>query len=92
MRAGLRDGLLSVYVTQRRTRWALFALGLRALFARLRQARDFEATTAQTLSIESRRRHLHVATDGEVALMETPLHYRVHPLALRVVVPQPEPS
>jgi YegS/Rv2252/BmrU family lipid kinase len=92
IRDGLRDGLLSVYVTQRRTRWALFLLGLRALFARLRQAKDFEATTAQTLSIDSRHRHLHVATDGEVALMETPLHYRVLPLALRVVVPPPAPA
>jgi diacylglycerol kinase family enzyme len=92
IRDGLRDGLLSVYVTQRRTRWALFLLGLRALFARLRQAKDFEATTAQTLSIDSRHRHLHVATDGEVALMETPLHYRVLPLALRVVVPRPAPA
>jgi diacylglycerol kinase family enzyme len=88
-RDGLREGILSVYVTQRRTRWALFALGIRALFARLRQARDFEATTAQSLSIESRHQFLHVATDGEVALMETPLHYRVHPLALRVAAPRP---
>lgn len=90
VRGGLRDGLLSVYVTQRRTRLALFGLGIRALFARLRQAKDFEALTAQTLAIESRRHFLHVATDGEVALMETPLRYCVHPLALRVVVPKPE--
>lgn len=89
VRGGLRDGLLSVYVTQRRTRLALFGLGIRALFARLRQAKDFEALTAQTLAIESRRPFLNVATDGEVALMETPLRYRVHPLALRVVVPEP---
>ena len=37
--------------------------------------------------IRSRRRHLHVATDGEVSLMETPLHYRIRPRALRVMVP-----
>jgi diacylglycerol kinase family enzyme len=91
LRDTLRDGLLSVYVTQRRTRVALFALGVRALFARLRQARDFEIMTAQALTIESRRRLLHVATDGEVALMETPLRYRVHPLALRVVAPPRAP-
>jgi YegS/Rv2252/BmrU family lipid kinase len=92
VRGGMRDGLLSVYVTQRSTRLALLGLGIRALFARLRQAKDFEAMTAQSLSIESRHHFLHVATDGEVALMETPLHYRVHPLALRVVVPKPAQS
>jgi diacylglycerol kinase family enzyme len=89
VRDGLSDGLLSVYVTQRRTRLALFGLGLRALFARLKQAKDFEILTAQSLGIESHRRFLHVATDGEVSLMETPLRYTIHPLALRVVVPRP---
>jgi YegS/Rv2252/BmrU family lipid kinase len=89
VREGLRDGLLSVYVTQRRTRLGLVGLGIRALFARLHQANDFEAMTAQTLSIASRHHFLPVATDGEVSLMETPLDYRVLPLALRVVVPKP---
>lgn len=89
VRDGLRDGLLSVYVMQRRTRLGLVGLGIRALFARLRQAKDFEAMTAQALSIASRHRFLLVATDGEVSRMETPLHYHVHPLALRVVVPKP---
>jgi YegS/Rv2252/BmrU family lipid kinase len=89
VRDGLRDGLLSIYVTQRRTRLALLGLGIRALFARLHQAKDFEAMTTQALSIASRHHFLPVATDGEVSLMETPLHYRVLPLALRVVVPKP---
>jgi YegS/Rv2252/BmrU family lipid kinase len=92
VREGLRDGVLSVYVSQRRTRMALLGLGIRALFARLKQAKDFEALTAQTLDIGSRHRVLNVATDGEVALMETPLRYRIHPRALRVVVPAPAES
>jgi YegS/Rv2252/BmrU family lipid kinase len=89
VREGLHEGLLSVYVTQRRTRLALVGLGIRALFARLHQAKDFEAMTTQALSIASRHHFLPVATDGEVSLMETPLNYRVHPLGLRVVVPKP---
>jgi YegS/Rv2252/BmrU family lipid kinase len=89
VREGLRDGLLSVYATQRLTRLALVGLGIRALFARLHQAKDFEAMTTQALSIASRHHFLPVATDGEVSLMETPLNYRVLPLALRVVVPKP---
>jgi diacylglycerol kinase family enzyme len=89
-RDALDDGRLSVYVTQRQTRLGLIGLGLRALFSRLRQARDFDALTAQSLTIDSKHRLLHVATDGEVAPMETPLNYRVHPRALRVVVAKPE--
>jgi YegS/Rv2252/BmrU family lipid kinase len=89
VRENLREGVLSVYVTQRRTRLGLVGLGIRALFARLHQAKDFEAMTTQALSIESRHHFLPVATDGEVSLIETPLRYRFHPLALRVVVPKP---
>jgi YegS/Rv2252/BmrU family lipid kinase len=91
-RESLRDGRLSIYVTQRRTRLGLIALGFLALFARLRQARDFEALTAQSIGVRTRRKHLHVATDGEVSLMETPLAYRVVPRDLRVVAPAPTPA
>ncbi len=89
IRESLREGRLSVYVTRRQSRLGLVALGFSALFARLHQARDFEAMTAQSLTVRTRRSHLHVATDGEVALMDTPLEYRSLPLALRVVVPPP---
>jgi diacylglycerol kinase family enzyme len=33
------------------------------------------------------RAHVQVATDGEVNVMQTPLHYRIRPGALRVMVP-----
>src|SRR5438094_1459530 len=55
---GLRErldcGVLSVYVTQRHSRLRLMLLGLRALFGRLHQAHDFEASTTRHLHIESR--------------------------------------
>ncbi len=86
-RAGLQDGHLSLYVAQRRSRLGLVTLGLRALFGRLRQARDFLAATAQTIEVTSRHGHLPVATDGEVALMRTPLVFRSLPGALKVIAP-----
>jgi diacylglycerol kinase family enzyme len=33
------------------------------------------------------RGHIHVANDGEVFTATAPLHYRIRPKALRVVVP-----
>lgn len=87
-RGNLRDGHLSIYTTQRRTRWGLVRLAVRALLGRLEQARDFATATASTLRIESRHRRLLVATDGEVTSMETPLNFRVLPGALQVIVPQ----
>ena len=78
---------LCIYVTQRRSRFALFALAARALVGRIRQANDFEALTAQQVTIASRHRRLAVSTDGEVSIMEMPLEYAVRPGALAVRLP-----
>ncbi|HYC38074.1 MAG TPA: diacylglycerol kinase family protein [Usitatibacter sp.] len=87
MRSSLRDGCLSVYTTRRRTRWGLLRLAIRALLGRLQQARDFSMARASSLRIDSRRRWLLVATDGEVTALATPLRLRVLPRALQVLVP-----
>ena len=86
-RSSLRDGCLSVYTTRRRGRLALLGLAMRALVGRLHQARDFSNVHASRLRIETRRRRLWVATDGELSAMTTPLEFRVLPGALRVIVP-----
>jgi diacylglycerol kinase family enzyme len=86
-RAKLSDGVLSLYVTQRAGRFGLLRLAVRALFGRLRQARDFDMLRAAEVVVDTRRRRAHVAIDGEVLVMETPLTYRIRPAALRVIVP-----
>ncbi len=91
-RDGLCDGVLSVYVAGRAGRWPLFVLGLRALVGRLRQAKDFRAFAATELRIETTRPEARIATDGEVCRLPTPLHYRIHPRALRVIVPAAPPA
>jgi diacylglycerol kinase family enzyme len=87
-RSGLADGLLSLYVAQRPGRWRLLLLAVRALAGRLRQARDFDAVLASEIVVESRRRLLRVATDGEVTVMAPPLRYRVRPASLLVMQPR----
>jgi YegS/Rv2252/BmrU family lipid kinase len=86
-RSSLRDGRLSIYTTRRHTRWGLVRLALRALFGRLSQDADFAAMGATRLRIDTHRRRLLVATDGEVSAMDTPLEFRVLPGALDVIVP-----
>lgn len=83
----LQAGVLSICITERAGRWRLFVLGLRALAGRLRGARDFRTMPAITLRIETGHRQLRVATDGEIRRMRTPLHYRIHPRSLHVIVP-----
>lgn len=86
-RTSLQGGRLSMYFAHRTGRVGLLVLAIRAVFGRLKQAKDFEMLSATTLTIESRHRQLRVATDGEVNLMDTPLVYSIKPASLNVFVP-----
>ena len=91
-RERLDAGKLSIYLTRRHGRRGLLGLALRAMVGTLHQAHDFEALTAQGVTIATRHKALPVATDGEVTVMKTPLEYRIRPKALRVIVPAPGPE
>jgi diacylglycerol kinase family enzyme len=91
-RACLDAGACSVYVTHRTGRLGLLILAVRALFGRLHTAKDFDHWCVPEVRIDTGATRLLVATDGEVRVMETPLHYRIRPSALRVIVPQGVPS
>src|ERR1051325_356780 len=86
-RSRLDGGLLNVYTTRRCGALGLIGLALHALFGRLRQADDFMQWSVPHLRVESPRRRLLVATDGELNSMETPLEFRIRPRSLRVIVP-----
>lgn len=89
---GLRDrldrGVLSVYITNRIGRLRLLGLAVRALVGRLRDDKDFLALSSNEVRIQTRRKRLRVAFDGEIEVMETPLQYRIRQRALRVIVPE----
>jgi len=50
--------------------------------------RDLKTFEAQELWVEPGTARVNVSTDGEVSVMNAPLHYRTRPLALAVVVPE----
>ena len=85
-------GKLGLYLTHRTGRFGLFRLAFHALFGRVHQADDFDAFRVTEARIDTKKRRLLVALDGEVERMEMPLHYRVQPAALRVLVPRKEPG
>lgn len=86
-RGCLDAGHLSLYMTPNSGRIALLKIALRALFGNISQEKDFISFCTDEIWIETRRRRLRVAMDGEVSMMETPLHYVVRPGALRVIIP-----
>jgi diacylglycerol kinase family enzyme len=86
-RTCLDAGVLSLYVATTTTRWGMLKLGLRAALGRLEQSRDFESRCVERVHIGARRSRVHVAIDGELTVLATPLEYSIWPGALRVIVP-----
>jgi diacylglycerol kinase family enzyme len=91
-RATLTGGVLCLLIAKAERPLDIIRLLLRAAFGRLDQARDFEHHHLLALTIRSRHRRLLIALDGEVAILTTPLAYRIRPRDLRVFVPRPNPS
>lgn len=91
-RERLADGRICLYLPREVGKATLFWFALRALLGRLREADRFDATCVRELTIETSRRSIHVAIDGEVVTMTPPLVYRSLPGALRVLAPAPEPK
>jgi len=89
-RNALDDGCLGLYVPRHIGRLGLLRLALQALFRRLEQARDFDMFTVTEVEIDSRKKRLRIATDGEVNVMQMPLQYRILPKALTVIAPRTE--
>jgi len=89
-RIELDTGCLSVYLLRRSGRMGLLLLVIHTIFGRLKELKDFESFKTSNLSIITRKTRALVAIDGEVAVMETPLEYRIHPKKLRVLVPRSE--
>jgi diacylglycerol kinase family enzyme len=87
-RSCLDAGELSLYVTNRTGRLGLIRLAWRALFGGLRQEKDFLAMCTKEIWIETKHQRIRVALDGEVTILEPPLHYQVLPGKLRVLAPE----
>jgi diacylglycerol kinase family enzyme len=91
-RRALDRGILCLYVLHHTGPWGLMKFTFRALLRRAWRIKDFDALQAREVRIETRRKRLRVALDGEVIDVETPLLYRMRAGALRVIVPRPHSS
>jgi diacylglycerol kinase family enzyme len=88
-RESLQQGELALYMGRRSGRLGLLWLAMRALAHRLDGADDFQTIVGPAFVIETSAARVRVAADGEVLMLDTPLHYRLRPRALRVLVPAP---
>lgn len=88
-RRGLNGGELYVVIASQLGPLQLFILGLKALPGGA-PSRGIDVFSVSELWVETHRRRVRVAIDGEVRWMQTPLHYRIRPGALKVIVPKSE--
>ena len=86
-RESLEDGQLCVMVMRKKSRRGLIAASIRALLKRSRPDDMVRIDGVERLRVDSRRSHLPVSLDGEVASASPPLDYRIRPRALRVIAP-----
>ena len=86
-RESLTRGRLALYVLNAEQRPGLLRLAWQVLLKGAEQVKEVDLITLEEATVETRRRRLQVATDGEVFTLESPLSYRIRPGALRVHVP-----
>ncbi len=89
-RSSLDSGKLFTYVVHRTDRWGLLLLSWHAIKKTLHQHSDFDIYASESLVINTRKRFLKVAIDGEVITCTSPLVYKMMPKALIVIAPNPE--
>jgi diacylglycerol kinase family enzyme len=87
-REAIDQGELCVYAVRARNRAHLFWAGIRGIFGRLDQQRDFFTAFAKEVEISANRAALTLSLDGETLTLTTPLRYRILPGALTLIVPQ----
>ena len=84
-RSRLDEGRLSIYMAPECGRFEILSLPVRALTRRLSSGAPFVEFDADSVAVDVESRRVSVALDGEVALMTSPLEYRIRPRALTVI-------
>lgn len=84
----IEDEKFAVYVPNPLTPAGILGLGFRMLARQAQEHRDFAKFCSGDLLLEIEPSRVPVSFDGEVRIMQSPLHYRLRPGALRLRVPR----
>jgi diacylglycerol kinase family enzyme len=83
----LRQRKLAVLSLRLRSQWEVVVAACAALMGRLDEAHTTDTLCASRVRVQTRRRMLKVAIDGEIVLLRSPLDVTLHPGALHVFAP-----
>ena len=86
-RPSLEGGELCAYLLKHTGRLTFLRILLMGILG-LRQDGDFTFILSREIQVLTRRRRFTVSADGQLMTLDTPLHYRILPKALRVLTPE----
>jgi diacylglycerol kinase family enzyme len=86
-RESLTGGKLAVYVMKAQGRRSLLWLAWQVLRRGVSETPELDFLWIAEATVETRRRNLQVALDGEVVTLQSPLRYKILPGVLRVLAP-----
>lgn len=87
-RAAMDEGKLSLFALPAHSRASALWFAVRTLFGRANPQEDFAALEACAgLTVNAHAPAIHVALDGELHQLRTPLHFENFPAALSIMVP-----
>jgi len=86
-RESLTGGRLALCVMHASLRRSLLLLAWQVLWHGVSQVPELELFLVSEATVETRRRRIQVSLDGELAVLASPLEYRVLPMALSVAGP-----
>jgi diacylglycerol kinase family enzyme len=86
-RESLSGGRLALCVMHASLRRSLLVLAWKVVWRGVDQVHELEVFLVTEATVETRRPRLQVSLDGEVAVLASPLEYRILPLALSVMAP-----
>jgi len=87
-RPRLDSGRLWICTAPTERRRNMVQVALKILLGRENDS-NLNSFETEELGVDPVAAQINVSTDGEVSIMNTPLHYRIRPHALRVIVPKP---
>jgi YegS/Rv2252/BmrU family lipid kinase len=87
-RTVLTKGVLWIMLLKKRGAWRKLKVAILSLMGRISDMEDVETIETNEITIRSQRRRLTISLDGETQSEQTPLVFRSHPRALKVIVPK----
>ncbi len=86
-REALDQGRLGVYIAKPHSGLGLLWVLARAAMGLWTGDDRLDSLSAKNVTIKTRKKRLRLCNDGEVETFRTPLHYQIHPKALKVFAP-----